>query len=92
MLDCQTITPLDEGWVAHAVLERVGAVVERIRPDELHELARSWGFTVDEAEAEQLLAIADVVFQAFDLLESAGAGCGRPRRGGPRPGTASRGG
>ena len=45
-------------------------MVERIRPDELHELARSWGFTVDEAEAEQLLAIADVVFQAFDLLES----------------------
>jgi amidase len=45
-------------------------VVERIGPDELHELARSWGFAVDDAEAEQLLEIADAVFRAFDLLES----------------------
>jgi amidase len=45
-------------------------VVDRIRPDELHELASSWGFAVDDAEAEQLLTIADAVFQAFDLLES----------------------
>src|SRR2546426_11908781 len=47
-----------------------GAVIPRIETEELHELARSWGFSVDEAEAEQLLAIAEAVFQAFDLLES----------------------
>src|SRR5438105_5938326 len=46
------------------------AVIPRIQPEELHELTRSWGFSVDEAEAEQLLAVADAVFQAFDLLES----------------------
>ncbi len=45
-------------------------MIPRIRPQELHELARSWGFTVDEAEAEQLLAVEEAVFQAFDLLES----------------------
>jgi amidase len=45
-------------------------VIPRLDADELHELARSWGFVVDEAEAEQLLAVAEAVFQAFDLLES----------------------
>lgn len=45
-------------------------MVPRIQPDELHELARSWGFSVDPDEAEQLLAVAEAVFQAFDLLES----------------------
>lgn len=45
-------------------------MIPRIRTEELHELAGSWGFTVDEAEADQFLAIADAVFQAFDLLES----------------------
>jgi amidase len=45
-------------------------VIPRIQPDELHELARSWGFSVDDAEAEQLLAVAEAVFQSFDLLDS----------------------
>jgi amidase len=45
-------------------------VIPRIDPDELHELARSWGFSVEPEEAEQLLAVAEAVFQAFDLLES----------------------
>lgn len=45
-------------------------MVPRIRPEEVHELARSWGFAVDDAEAEQLLAIADAVFEAFDGLEA----------------------
>ena len=45
-------------------------MVPRIRPEELHELAASWGFTVAEDEAEQLLAVAEAVFQAYDLLES----------------------
>jgi amidase len=44
--------------------------IPRIRPDELHDLARTWGFTLDEGEAEQLLAVAEGVFQAFDLLDS----------------------
>src|SRR5205814_1003157 len=47
-----------------------GAVIPRIEPEELDELARSWGFSVEEGEAEQLLAVAEAVFQAFDLLES----------------------
>jgi amidase len=45
-------------------------MIPRIQPEELHELARSWGFSVEEAEAEQLLAVAEGVFLAFDLLES----------------------
>jgi amidase len=45
-------------------------VIPRIQPDELHDLARSWGFSVDDAEAEQLLAVAEAVFQSFDLLDS----------------------
>jgi amidase len=45
-------------------------VVPRITPGELHELASSWGFTVEDDEAEQLLAVAEAVFQAYDLLES----------------------
>ncbi len=45
-------------------------MIPRIQPAELHELARSWNFAVDEGEAEQLLAVAEAVFQAFDLLES----------------------
>jgi amidase len=45
-------------------------VIPRISPAELHEVARSWGFTVEDAEAEQLLAVAEAVFQAFDLLDS----------------------
>lgn len=45
-------------------------MIPRIRPEELHELARSWGFSVGEKEAEQLLTVAEAVFQAFDLLET----------------------
>lgn len=45
-------------------------MIPRIRPEELHELSRSWGFTVDDAEAEQLLAVGEAIFQAFDFLES----------------------
>src|SRR5262249_4317190 len=45
-------------------------MVDRIQPDELHDLARSWGFSVDADEEAQLLAVAEGVFQAFDLLES----------------------
>lgn len=45
-------------------------MIPRIEPDELHELARSWGFTVDAGEAEQLLAVAEAIFQTFDLLDS----------------------
>jgi amidase len=45
-------------------------VIPRIQPDELHELARSWGFSVEDAEAEHLLAVAEAVFQSFDLLDS----------------------
>jgi len=45
-------------------------VIPRIRPEELHELARSWSFTVSDDEAEQLLEVAEAVFQAYDLLES----------------------
>jgi amidase len=45
-------------------------VIPRIRPEELHELARSWNFTVSDDEAEQLLEVAEAVFQAYDLLES----------------------
>jgi len=45
-------------------------VIPRITPDELHELAQSWGFDADDAETEQLLTVADSVFEAFDLLES----------------------
>ena len=45
-------------------------MVARIKPEELHNLAGSWGFSVDDAEAEHLLAIADAVFQAFDALEA----------------------
>ena len=45
-------------------------MVPRIQPDELHELARTWGFSVEPEEAEQLLVVAEAVFQAFDLLES----------------------
>src|SRR4029453_14556944 len=47
-----------------------GEMVPRIQPDELHELARTWGFSVESEEAEQLLVVAEAVFQAFDLLES----------------------
>jgi amidase len=53
-------------------------VIPRIRPDELHELAQSWGFTVDEDEAEQLLQVAESVFQAFDLLDSQPAAVAEP--------------
>ena len=45
-------------------------MIPRIQPEELHELARSWGFAVGAAEAEQLLVVAEAVFQAFDLLDS----------------------
>jgi len=45
-------------------------VIPRIQLEELRELSQSWGFTVDDAEAEQLLAVGEAVFQAFDLLES----------------------
>jgi amidase len=45
-------------------------VIPRIQPDELHELARSWGFSLEAEEAEQLLEVAEAVFQSFDLLES----------------------
>jgi len=45
-------------------------MIPRIRPDELHDLAESWGFAVEPDEAEQLLAVAETVFQAFDLLDS----------------------
>ena len=45
-------------------------MIPRIEPDELHELARSWGFSLGEAEAEQLQVVAESVFQAFDLLDS----------------------
>jgi amidase len=45
-------------------------VIPRIRPEELHELAASWGFTVADDEAEHFLAVAEAVFQAYDLLES----------------------
>jgi amidase len=45
-------------------------VIPRIQPDEIHELARSCGFSVGTEEAEQLLAVAEAVFQSFDLLES----------------------
>jgi amidase len=45
-------------------------MIPRIQPDELHELARSWGFSLEADEAEQLLAVAEAVFQSFDLLDS----------------------
>jgi amidase len=45
-------------------------VIPRIQPDELHELARSWGFSLEAEEAEQLLEVAEAIFQSFDLLES----------------------
>jgi amidase len=45
-------------------------VIPRIQPDEIHELARSWGFSLETEEAEQLLAVAEAVFQSFDLLDS----------------------
>jgi amidase len=45
-------------------------LIPRIEPDELHELARSWGFSVEETEAEQLQEVTEAVFQAFDLLDS----------------------
>jgi amidase len=45
-------------------------VIPRPEREELEALARSWGFSVDEAEAGQLLAVAEAVFQTFDLLES----------------------
>ena len=45
-------------------------MIPRIQPDEIHELARSCGFSVGTEEAEQLLAVAEAVFQSFDLLES----------------------
>jgi amidase len=45
-------------------------VIPRIEREELHELGRSWGFTLEDEEAEQLQAVAEAVFQAFDLLES----------------------
>jgi amidase len=47
-----------------------GSVIPRIQPEELHELAASWDFSVDPGEEEQLLAVAEAVFQAYDLLES----------------------
>ena len=50
-----------------AVLERM---IPRIRPEELHELAASWGFTIDEEEEAELLVVAEGVFQAFDALEA----------------------
>src|SRR5262249_11371451 len=45
-------------------------VIPRIQPEELHELAASWGLSLEPAEAEQLLAVGEAVFQAYDLLES----------------------
>ncbi len=45
-------------------------MIPRIQPDELHELARSWGFSLEAEEADQLLAVAEAVFQSFDLLDS----------------------
>jgi amidase len=45
-------------------------MIPRIKPEELHELAASWGFTIGADEEAELLAIAESVFQAFDLLES----------------------
>jgi len=45
-------------------------VIPRIQPEELHELAASWGLSLEPAEAEQLLAVSEAVFQAYDLLES----------------------
>jgi amidase len=45
-------------------------VIPRIQPDELHELARSWGFSLEADDAEQLLTVAEAVFQSFDLLDS----------------------
>jgi amidase len=45
-------------------------VIPRIQPDELHELARSWGFSLEAEEAEQLLAVAEAIFQSFDQLDS----------------------
>jgi amidase len=44
-------------------------MIPRIQPDEVHELAGSWRFSVEEGEAEQLLLVAEAVFQAFDLLD-----------------------
>ena len=45
-------------------------MIPRIQPDEFHELARSWGFSLETGEAEQLLVVAEAVFQSFDLLDS----------------------
>ena len=45
-------------------------MIPRIQPDEIHELARSWGFSLEAEEAEQLIAVANAVFQSFDLLDS----------------------
>jgi amidase len=45
-------------------------MIPRIQPEELHELARSWGFSLEAEEAEQLLDIAEAVFQSLDLLDS----------------------
>jgi amidase len=53
-------------------------VVPRIQPDELHELARSWGFAIDAADEAQLLAIAEGVLPAFDALEEQPAARAEP--------------
>jgi amidase len=45
-------------------------MVPRIDPSELPELARGWGFDPSAEEAGELLAIADAVYAAFDLLEA----------------------
>jgi amidase len=45
-------------------------MIPRIRPDELREIAASWGFSVEDGEDEQLLLVAETVFQAFDLLDA----------------------
>ena len=45
-------------------------MVARIQAEELRELAQSWGFSLEADEEAQMLAIADGVFEALDLLES----------------------
>jgi amidase len=45
-------------------------VIPRPGPEELQELAASWGFTVSAEEEAELLKVAEGVLQAFDLLES----------------------
>ncbi len=45
-------------------------MIPRIEPEELRQLARSWGFSADAEEEGELLAIAEAVFPAFDELEA----------------------